>query len=280
MPRPYNPPVAEAPTNTLNRIDRAAMIAGPVLVGVAILWLAGRSGPDRPGASIDAVWALLTSVPWALGWLIAAIGLGWPLRRWLTGKHRDQLAIQVGLGVAAMLTLDAGLGALGVLQWGGSLGAWALVLAGMALVVEQLRRANHGVPRVPWLTWTAAPAVAVLLLAACWAPGRLWASEFGGYDALSYHLQLPKEWFVLGRITPLDHNVLEARLFYRRPSDLEPAVRSAFYFIDPETESWVSENNQSVSGEPYETIKREILARSRKFRYPPGNKLHARELGN
>ena len=62
------------------------------------------------------------------------------------------------------------------------------------------------------LLWTAAPAVAVLLVAACSAPGWLWASEFGGYDALSYHLQLPKEWLHLKKITTLDHNVYSHQL--------------------------------------------------------------------
>jgi hypothetical protein len=53
----------------------------------------------------------------------------------------------------------------------------------------------------------AAIPVAILLAAATTAPGWLWASEFGGYDALSYHLQLPAEWAEAGRATPLTHNV-------------------------------------------------------------------------
>jgi hypothetical protein len=187
------------------------MVAGPLAVLALIVWLAGRTGPDQPHAAGRAVGVLLTAGPWAIGWLMAAVGFGWPLRRLLAPGGRHGSAIQIGLGVAVLLTLDAGLGALGLLQWGGSLGAWALLLAGVALVAEQarrrLRRGGLSVWPQPWLIWTAAPAAAVLLLAACSAPGWLWASEFGGYDALSYHLQLPKEWLTLGRAQPLSHNV-------------------------------------------------------------------------
>ncbi len=183
------------------------MIAGPVVVLSMVGWLAGHGGPGASGSAADAATVLLTSGPWALGWLLAAIGLGWPLRRWLLPDHTDALAIQTGLGVAAMLTLDAALGAVGVLQWGGAGGAWALIVIGIALLIEQLRHSARRAPVLPIVIWTAIPAVAVLLVAACSAPGWLWSSEFGGYDAMSYHLQLPAEWQAFGRITPLEHNV-------------------------------------------------------------------------
>ena len=156
---------------------------------------------------LDTTWVIVTSGPWALGWLCAAMGFGWLLRRGLARGLEEGLAIQAGLGVAALMFLDAGLGPLGVLQWGGGLGAWALIVIGFALLVAQLLLHERKRPRVPWMVWAAAPAVAVLLVAACSAPGWLWASEFGGYDALSYHLQLPKEWLAAGRIAPLEHNV-------------------------------------------------------------------------
>jgi hypothetical protein len=46
-----------------------------------------------------------------------------------------------------------------------------------------------------------------MVLASASAPGWLWSTEFGGYDALSYHLQLPKEWLSIDRIQPLQYNV-------------------------------------------------------------------------
>jgi len=39
------------------------------------------------------------------------------------------------------------------------------------------------------------------------APGTLWRSEYGGYDALSYHLPLAQEWYTRGWLAPVAHNV-------------------------------------------------------------------------
>ena len=214
------------PLESGSRIDRLGMVGGPLLVIALMGVLSGWTGAGRGHAGLEAAWVLLRALPWALGWLVAAIGFGWPLRRLLAGDGRAGFAIQVGLGVAGLLILDAALGALGVLQIGGSLGAWVLLVAGLALAAEQARRWYTGgdrpLPYVPWPVWTAAPAVAVLLIAACSAPGWLWASEFGGYDALSYHLQLPKEWLAAGRIEPLEHNVY---------SFLPGYVEAAYYHL-------------------------------------------------
>ncbi|MHC4709341.1 MAG: hypothetical protein ACYTA3_02705, partial [Planctomycetota bacterium] len=204
------------------RADRLLMFVGPLVVVVLIAWLAGFSGPDRPSAFAEALWVLFTSVPLALCWLVAAFGYGWPLRRWLLGEGPDWAAIDMGLGAAFMLVLDAGLGALGILQESGGFGAWVVVLIGFGLVIAQLRRVLRPSAMVPWPAWAVAPAIAVLLLAVCSAPGWLWATEFGGYDALSYHLQLPKEWLALDRITPLDHNVY---------SYLPGYVEAAYYHL-------------------------------------------------
>ncbi len=38
-------------------------------------------------------------------------------------------------------------------------------------------------------------------------PGVLWGDEPNGYDVVEYHLQVPREWYELGRIVPLTHNV-------------------------------------------------------------------------
>ncbi|MCI0632181.1 MAG: hypothetical protein L0Y44_16180 [Phycisphaerales bacterium] len=202
----------------------------PAAIGLAaililLLWLAGFTGPSSPSAAVDALWILLTSAPLAAAWFVAAIGLGWPLRLWLARQSEDGLAIQAGIGVAAMLTLDAALGSIGALQVFGGAGTWVLTVLGAALAVAQLIRSGRiEVSKVfpHWLVWTSAPAIAVLLIAACAAPGVLWATEFGGYDALSYHLQLPKEWVAIGRIEPLNHNIY---------SYLPSYVEAAFYHL-------------------------------------------------
>ena len=44
------------------------------------------------------------------------------------------------------------------------------------------------------------------MLAAALVPaGYLWSTEFGAYDALSYHLQSPREWLASGAMRPLPH---------------------------------------------------------------------------
>jgi hypothetical protein len=193
-------------------LDRSARLLGPVALVAIMLFLAGRTGPDAPSAAADLILVLATAGPLALAWIVAAIGLGRVLRGWLVPRAAtDGMWIQVGLGIAIMLALDAALARLGLLTAGSGLVAGLVLLAGIALAAEQAARgwaartADRVMPR--WITWTAAPAVAVLLVAACSAPGWLWSSEFGGYDALSYHLQLPKEWLALGRASGLEHNV-------------------------------------------------------------------------
>lgn len=184
------------------------MVVGPPAVLVLAGWFATWNGPDRTDGALDAAWTLLTAAPWALAWLAAAVGYGRPVRRLLSVEGGDAWAVQAGVGVALLLTVDAALGTTGVLAWGGSGGAWAVVLPGVVLLAGQLaRRPPRSIPAAPWPAWAAAPAIAVLIVATASAPGWLWSTEFGGYDALSYHLQLPREWLEAGRIQPFEHNV-------------------------------------------------------------------------
>lgn len=189
---------------------------------------------------VEALTILLLNLPWVAAWLACAYGFGWPLRVWFVGDAEEPAAIQLALGTACMLILTAALGRMGALQFGGNLGAWALLLLGLGLGVQQLRQraANHhdhaldadpgrlrtasslALKRMLWLT--TAPAVAVLLVASTSAPGWLWRTEFGGYDVMSYHLQLPKQWLALGAVVPLDHNVY---------SFLPGYVEGAFYHL-------------------------------------------------
>ncbi|MFM9170557.1 MAG: hypothetical protein ACKOTD_10700, partial [Phycisphaerales bacterium] len=60
------------------------------------------------------------------------------------------------------------------------------------------------------LAWCALPALAVLAFATSLPPGVAWATEFGGYDALSYHLELPRTWFEMRRIATLPSSVYSA----------------------------------------------------------------------
>jgi hypothetical protein len=203
--------VLDSPMTIDQTRDWAAAGLGLAVVIAIVLVLAGRTG-GTGYVGLEAVWILVTSAPRVALWLAAAAGVGWPLRCWFAPGHRDGPALQIALGVAGMLLLDALLGRLDVLQFGGSIGAWAALVPGAVLLAIQIvricRTSEAFEPPPPhWAIWLAALSLAVLVIAACSAPGWLWSSEFGGYDALSYHLQLPKEWMLRGRIVGLDHNV-------------------------------------------------------------------------
>lgn len=61
--------------------------------------------------------------------------------------------------------------------------------------------------RWTWLWIGVAPFVALILMVSVIPPGVLWAEEAHGYDVLEYHLQLPKEYYLAGRIEYAPHNV-------------------------------------------------------------------------
>lgn len=143
-------------------------------------------------------------------YIAGAIGLGrlaWPFVR----LSREFFALQCGFGLALMLTYSHVLGQTGL--FASKLGlvlAYAPLVLGLLMLIEQVMVRQWA--RRGEITFNLAPIVvvvplAILLTAACNAPGVLWSSEFGGYDVLSYHLQLPQEWLRVGRIVPLQHNV-------------------------------------------------------------------------
>lgn len=117
----------------------------------------------------------------------------------------------VGLGTLATLALLLGLaGGLGPVP------AWLLVgglgLAGGIDLGRSSRRDEQWSRPVTlspaiWLALPAAAAIGVASVAACVPPGIMWGGEPNGYDVVSYHLQIPREWSELGRVVPLEHNV-------------------------------------------------------------------------
>jgi hypothetical protein len=139
-------------------------------------------------------------------------------------------AVAVGLGVLGLLAL--GLGLAGMLTQASAI---ALLAAGWLGNVAWLRRGvpllragagrdagppartdpvSEPMPAPPahagwrWLWLLAAPPLAAALAAAVVPPGLLWKPEEPhGFDAIAYHLQVPREWFEAGRIVPLHHNV-------------------------------------------------------------------------
>ena len=176
----------------------------------ALALVASSVAADRLSDGFSGVLSWWLSAGWpALLYCAACIGLGRlfraPLTRW--GLPRE---LESALGLVTQLWLSnfqlSFIGGLGVDEY-----EWtfriSLVPGLVGFVLLFLRRSEQ--PRLsPWRLLAFAPA-GFLLAAACAPPGWLFGSEGGGYDSLSYHLQLPQEWIVSrsGCIEPLTHNL-------------------------------------------------------------------------
>lgn len=204
-PRPT--PADNPPAETAARARRSA---GPATLWGA--WLAALlaltavaasiGGPQGPGLALVLVLETLLRSAWpAALLLLGAIGLGE-----LFARAPGFATIRAGApaaGLGAMLLVFMVLGPLG------GLGFWsvaAVCTLGLGGLVLRLRRCGARCRPAGWL-WAGLPGLALLLAASANPPGALWSSEYGAYDALSYHLQLPREWIHLGHTRPVEHNV-------------------------------------------------------------------------
>jgi len=209
------PDRAERTSTTPSLADGATILLG-ILVVATLTLIASWSGGGSESVLITGLKVAGRSGITTVAWLLAAIGWGaWCLR--LTPRRLrselgplPRLLAAAGMGAPLLLWLASALGTAGLLD--GTTG-WALVVVGLIGLVMAVRTSNdrEGIGLsdgwLPGLSWASAPALAVLLLASASAPGWLWRTEFGGYDALSYHLQLPREWVEAGRIFTPTWNV-------------------------------------------------------------------------
>lgn len=185
-----------------------------LVLGAIVLaaFLASWGVQATPGVGLVFLLDRLLAVAWMPAVYVASgIGLGRPVLaalRWPQGHSR--LPVQAVAGMAFTLFLSHAAGVLGLFAGrAGSYVAIALLTPGLvAGALQAFAALRRGIEaRASLLAAPAVVAGVVLLVAACGTPGYLWSSEFGGYDALSYHLQLPREWLASGRISPLPHNV-------------------------------------------------------------------------
>jgi hypothetical protein len=189
-----------------------AVLAAAIGSAALITWLSSIGGPhDAVLGSAVVLERLAWGGSGAALYLVAAAGWGMALWPWLKSAHRP-LALAGALGLAVMVTLTHLMGVAGLLRW--KAGAWLPVAIGIALlawrgrVLLKLRRDAEPFTPAAWgFIACAGVAAAVMAVAAAGPPGWLWESEFGGYDALAYHLQLPREWHRDGRVWPVEHNV-------------------------------------------------------------------------
>lgn len=175
----------------------AALIAAAASIG-------GRSdGQLDPATGLVVVADTLIRTAWpGLVILLSAVGLGTLAARSLSIRG-TWTALALGLAGLTLIVLI--LGTAGRLGPAVSIGLTAL---GLVCLIDHLRRRTR-TPRLrppPGWLWLGLPGLAVLLTAAASPPGTLWSSEYGGYDALSYHLQLPQEWLAADHTRPVEHN--------------------------------------------------------------------------
>lgn len=213
-------------------LRRVALPAAIFLVTLAIV--TSWTIPGDAGRFAPALASLGQNGGIALLWWVGAAGLGlWIDRRWLRaggeagdglGEARERwwrVAAALPMGAAALLSITHALGSLGLLTAAGGVLNWLPIAVGLYLLVRILRDdfgagpVDRAAEASVW-TDTVAPALAAALAAlyaaaAASAPEWLWSSEFGGYDAVSYHLELPKEWITAGgAIGPVEGNVYSA----------------------------------------------------------------------
>ncbi len=146
-------------------------------------------------------------------YLAAAAGFGWPVVRVL-GIARlprvDRWLCQLALGGLTLMLIGWLVGLAGLFT---PLAAWLIGLVGWGLLAGQLIGQRLDLSqsilpsRVRWPNLAAALGAGIMFGAATIPPGGLWPSEFGGYDVLSYHLQLPREWMALNQLIGLEYNV-------------------------------------------------------------------------
>ncbi len=183
------------------------IIRGTLAVTVFLASQTGEGMPSSIGAALDIFFSQFTST---LLWMLAAMGAGsWAIP--LLNRERlgqcDHELIVTSIGVLTLLWIDSIIGSLGLFSNNGI--AWIiLVVLGIPAVIR-IRSWKIPSPESTFSTWiliAAAVPLGVLLIASLSTPGWLWRTEFAGYDALSYHLQLPREWASRGGIVETPHN--------------------------------------------------------------------------
>lgn len=253
MRRPPEPPASPP--------RRAVWLTMSFLMGaVALVVFSGLGGPHD---TLTGVVVVLERLVFAGGpaafYLLGAFGLGRVLTRALMPASSSPFrpALQFGLGLAMLLFVSHGCAAAG--WFAGARGSWlalAIVAVGALVGADQLVRAalrKRPPLAVSWLGPLNAISGAVLLVAAANPPGWLWGSEFGGYDALSYHLQLPQEWLAAGRLRPVPHNVYSFLPSYFEGAFLHLAAMTFAPAATPDTPGGL------LTGEGHRVISCEFL---------------------
>lgn len=178
------------------------MLAGLVIV-VFTMFLLGISDDRGPIGLVGVLVAVESGWP-AVLWMLAAAGLGHAIGHLLGPRSDDSSGRRIrdwSIGVAALIAVDLTIG------WSGfGTNRPLLFVMSIGLAAIGVWSFRGWRPGVPGVGLAAAIPLGTMTLAAASVPGWLWETEFGGYDALSYHLQLPREWWFAGGIVETPHN--------------------------------------------------------------------------
>jgi hypothetical protein len=196
--------------------------------GIILLCLLFYAGTDWAMV----LYRLLTDGLLAVAWVAAAFGWGRRIldfdraagdRRFFffpnpKSKIQDLLlstvtAAALGLGLLSLIFL-----LLGLAGWLNFWAVFCLLAIGVVLALLPLARRSRQPTtgnwqlaplstRWHWLWLAVMPLFSLSLAAAFVPPGILWRGEPNGYDVVEYHLQVPREWYEMGKIAPLEHNV-------------------------------------------------------------------------
>ena len=170
-----------------------------------VLLIRGQGGPWA-ARSAGVLFTLIESGWPPLLYLLSAMGIGRTVRP-IVRESDHRWGIELGAGLTLTLSHTHGLGVLGLLN---PISAWIVTGTGLVLLAMDARRLRSiDISRITLdpISIVIACAMMLALVMACVPPGMLWGSEYGGFDALSYHLQLPREWIEQGQVWPSDHSV-------------------------------------------------------------------------
>jgi hypothetical protein len=206
---------------------------GGVVIACAaacLLTVAITCGPE----SLTAVSVAITDGGVIIGWLIGATCAGGLILRAAGMRRADALSIATaaGLGLGLFSLLGLLLGLLGWLNRPVAM-AFMLVPGIITLALTAKKYTGRSLSTDPIRLWLAKPAglawvwlvpvvsLTIAAVAATVLPGIFWKPfDPIAYDVLSYHLQVPREWYELHRIVPLPHNVFSYFPFNVEVNDL------------------------------------------------------------
>jgi len=225
-----NPPSTGSKPST--GLTGASLPAAVMAVAVVVA-LSATSTYALVTVALDGLAAATLLLPAVLGGLCVV-----PLFRLGKLPLRWHLLLGAAVGIGLLSTLVLVLGSCGVM----SRGIWIVVLVGaFGAGIMRLRRllaegTNEGDAgpdsAFRWLWLVLTPFLILALLAAAHAPGYLWSEEGGGYDALEYHLELPKEYRAAGHVGYTPHNV-----YGNFPANVEMHYLLAMIILDTDVEA-------------------------------------------